>query len=290
MTNIGRQLLQRAIPVSLAGRIRKRRFERGIRHSQGRTVHHTYCGEELAVTIRDWQAEDWYDRDLPMLAELVCLRRRGLEPGARVFDLGAHQGVIALVLSRTVGPDGHVLALEANPYNAAVAEENKRANAAANLTILPCAIAEHTGTLQMSGAPSGQVLHGDMSWGRIEVPCTSVDRLVDEHGMPDVIYMDIDGFECSALAGARRTIAEGGPTWFIETHVGRGLEDLGGSVQRVVSFFPSNQYDLLMGPMTESFDELERQQDAEYVPLDLGSDMVKSRFGLVAVAPGGSGR
>lgn len=40
--------------------------------------------------------------------------RRGLSKGGRIFDLGAHQGVVALMLSRYVGEQGSVLAVEAD--------------------------------------------------------------------------------------------------------------------------------------------------------------------------------
>ena len=56
----------------------------------------------------------WYDHDWPELPEIALLKQHGLRPGARVFDIGAHQGVVALMLSKTVGPEGFVLAVEAS--------------------------------------------------------------------------------------------------------------------------------------------------------------------------------
>jgi tRNA A58 N-methylase Trm61 len=61
------------------------------------------------------------------VAELAGSR---LKAGARVFDLGAHQAVVALMLSQLVGHEGEVIALEAERHNFEVAERNRKLNAA----------------------------------------------------------------------------------------------------------------------------------------------------------------
>ncbi len=61
-------------------------------------------------------AEGWYDHDwVDVMNEITLLRKSRLKVGARVFDIGAHQAVVALLLSRTVGPTGEVIAVEADP-------------------------------------------------------------------------------------------------------------------------------------------------------------------------------
>ncbi|HEY5491738.1 MAG TPA: FkbM family methyltransferase [Gemmatimonadaceae bacterium] len=69
------------------------------------------------------------------------MQRRGrLGPGARVFDLGAHQGVVALMLAGIVGPEGQVIAVEAVPHNARIATQNATANACRQLVVLHAAV------------------------------------------------------------------------------------------------------------------------------------------------------
>ena len=80
-------------------------------------VTHSFLGEPLRVTIADPTARDWYARQLPTASEMLKARDHGLHEGALVFDLGAHQAVIALMLSRIVGPTGRVIAVEPDPYS-----------------------------------------------------------------------------------------------------------------------------------------------------------------------------
>jgi len=53
--------------------------------------------------------------------------------------------------------------------------------------------------------------------GRSRGACLFDRRPVDRYGPPDVVFIDVDGFEEEALAGAARTI-EAGPDWFVEVH------------------------------------------------------------------------
>ena len=49
--------------------------------------------------------------------ELSFLAQHRLRPGATVFDCGAHQCVIAMVMAKFVGATGKVIAVEASPLN-----------------------------------------------------------------------------------------------------------------------------------------------------------------------------
>ena len=79
-------------------------IKRRISSYPNRIARHRYADFELSVSIEDPVAEEWYDHDWPLTPELRALQGSRLEPGARVFDLGAHQAVVALILSRLVGP------------------------------------------------------------------------------------------------------------------------------------------------------------------------------------------
>ena len=62
--------------------------------------------------------KDGIGRIYPNLPELVLLRESGaLRQGSNVFELGAHQGIVALILADAVGPQGTVIAVEAERHN-----------------------------------------------------------------------------------------------------------------------------------------------------------------------------
>jgi hypothetical protein len=41
------------------------------------------------------------------------------------------------------------------------------------------------------------------------VPALTVDVMCDRYGVPDLVFLDVEGFEWRALAGASRTLARG---------------------------------------------------------------------------------
>ena len=235
-------------------------------------MRHTYRGFPLQVYLADPLAEGWYDHDWPRMPEIEMLELHRLRAGARIFDLGAHQCVIALVLSKIVGPRGQLVAVEANPHNVRIARRNREQNGAHWLEIVEAAVAEKSGSVAFSLALNGRVDEGRGEWGTRTVNSLSIDDLADQYGIPDVLYIDIEGFEVRALEGAAKTLRHH-PDCFIEVHVGRGLERYGYSAQSVLSFFPREDYRLYVARQTESnFHILE---DNDRVP--------KERFFLVAV-------
>jgi FkbM family methyltransferase len=238
------QLLRRIIPRPLWARLRTARARRQLAAYPRRCVRHTYAGFPLEVVISDPVAADWYDHDVAEPAEVALLRSGRLASGARVFDLGAHQGVVALMLSRIVGAAGQVVAVEAVAHNASCAEENRQLNQAGNLVVLHAAAAEQPGTLQFEDGGGSHVASAGAEWTCTTVEAVSVDSLADRFGPPDVVYLDVEGYEQNVLAGAQQTLATARPDCFVEIHVGAGLEQFGGSIEGVLAHFPSEQYDL----------------------------------------------
>lgn len=76
-----------------------------------------------------------------------------------------------------------------------------------------------------------------------EVPSVTVDTLAKLYGMPDVVYVDVEGFELAVLNGATEAL-EGRPDLMIEVHVGCGLEEAGGSANELISLLRGLGYAL----------------------------------------------
>jgi FkbM family methyltransferase len=251
MTSQIKSLAKRILPQTLWNRLRVARIRYGVEHYNPRIVRHTYRGFPLEVYLADPMAEGWYDHDWPRMPEIEMMERYRLRPGARIFDLGAHQCVVALVLSKVVGPAGQVVAVEANPHNVAVARRNREENGASWMEIVEAAVAEKSGSVTFNLALNGRVDEGRGEWGTRTVNSVSIDDLADRYGVPDVLYIDIEGFEAKALEGAANTLRHH-PDCFIEVHAGKGLERYGYSAQSVLSFFPREDYRLFVAGQTES--------------------------------------
>lgn len=266
-----------AIPSPLWTVLRRLRLRWTLATFRRRVVQHAYAGFPLRIQISDPLAADWYDLDWLEPPAIGLLRQHGLREGAVVFNLGAHQGVVALMLARVVGRSGRVVAVEAMPFNAAIAARNRELNDAPQITIVSAAVGETNGRLQFNPGLNGAMDPATSALGKLSVDSVTIDELGRRHGAPDVLFMDIEGFECHALKGATQTLARR-PDCVIEVHVGHGLETFGGSLDELLGFFPPEQFTLYM-----ALDEKSTETEKGYWPLDRSSPIVKDLFQLVAV-------
>ena len=141
------------------------------------------------------------------------------------------------------------------------------------MKILHAAIAETSGKIDFTSG--GHVSHGSTDYdGHFRVQAFSIDDLAVRYGPPDVLYIDIDGYEAHALRGARKTLAQV-PDCLVEVHPGVGLEDFGETVESVLSFFPTQQFDLWIRDL---------DHDADFSPLQPTDRRLRSRFHLLALA------
>jgi FkbM family methyltransferase len=248
-----------------------------IKTYRPQVVEHTYSGVPLRVLLADSMAERWYDLDWPSLPEIEALRENGLATGARVFDLGAHHGVVALILARLVGERGSVVAVEPGRHNVSVAQQNRALNHARNLTILHAAASDG----RTAAVPFVEDLNGHVEEHEhprkltSQVPAVSVDGLARSFAPPDVVFVDVEGFEQRVVAGARDTLASAAATFLIEVHVGCGLEGSGGSVEELLSFFPTADYAIAAAPATDG-------RSYAFSPHHQRPEVLRERFFLLA--------
>jgi FkbM family methyltransferase len=230
---------------------RRDMIRRRISEFPARVVRHAYGASELSISLEDPLAEGWYDHDWPVLPELVELAASRLKPGARVFDLGAHQGIVAMMLADLVGSLGQVVAVEAERHNHQVAGRNLALNGIENLELIHAAVGATEGSLRFTEGLNGRVLsHGGFAASR--VPAITIDGLAARHGSPDVVFIDVEGYEVQALRGAARCIAAGDTDFFVEVHVACGLEAAGGSAREVLEALPPERFLRLISRVGEA--------------------------------------
>lgn len=229
-----KRIARLVLPHPVYRKYRQRHLARIVASYPPRLVTHDYGGQSLSVRLTDPLAEAWYDHDWPRLYEIDELVRVGsLCPGANVFDIGAHHAVVALMLAAEVGPSGRVVAVEAEPHNASAAAENVRLNGAENVLVLSAAIADRPGTLYFAESLNGQV-DSQTRTGNVEVTAVTIDQLAEQHGRPDLVFLDVEGYEGKALLGATETLAARRTAFFVEVH-GADLVDC--SVAEILAHF-----------------------------------------------------
>ena len=153
----------------------------------------------------------WYGREVRRALASM------LRPGGVFFDVGASAGFFTLLAARLVGSRGRVVAFEPHPPAVAALTYHIARNALSNVTVVDAAVSDQDGVALLAGERStAQLGHGT----GISVATVSIDRLRDFGQVPDpdVIKLDVEGWEYPALVGMQRTLATTRPTLLIEFH------------------------------------------------------------------------
>jgi FkbM family methyltransferase len=266
------------LPRTVANRIRISQYQWALRRFRPYQVRRSRAGFQFDLWISDPTAKSWYDRDCAEIpAEMDFLAKHRLRAGATVFDCGAFQCLIAMILAKFVGAEGKVVAVEANPHNYDAGLRNCKLNDARNVEVVHAAVSDSSDSVKINYRVNGQVDDGSGQWGRLVVPSVSVDELTRRFGAPDVLFIDVEGFEAKALQGGSETLERHRPDIFIEMHAGCGLEKFGGSVQSITDRLQTLGYQLSMSdPESDIF-----------VPFSAQSSLIRQRFFLIATNDAG---
>ncbi len=124
--------------------------------------------------------------------------------GGVFFDIGANIGSYALVQAENQSV--RVVAFEPMARTFQKLSNNIRRNARENIIALNCAISDRNGTIGMTDNKESAVNHvvnsDDVGSGAVEVACRTLASVCNEIGLvPDIVKMDIEGHEISALDG-----------------------------------------------------------------------------------------
>jgi FkbM family methyltransferase len=191
-------------------------------------------GLRLAIDRQAREPFEWFCFRAPeMVAELDAFLARSTDR-CRFLDVGACYGLFSLAFTHG-RPSAQAVAVEPSPLAWEVLESNLRKNSGARVTPLQAAVGAAPGKLTMryswhhlEALPEAA---GDPA--AIEIPLSTLDLLCTDLGFrPDVVKVDVEGYELAALRGARRILEENRPLVFLEIHPARIVE-LGGSIREL---------------------------------------------------------
>ncbi|HEV3459565.1 MAG TPA: FkbM family methyltransferase [Thermoanaerobaculia bacterium] len=239
-------LLARWDPRRVWREVRFRRWNRGA----GPQEMVVRPGLRLRVDARSREPFEWFCfRSVEMTRELDGFVRD--MPAHRQFlDVGACHGIFSLAFAHG-RPAARALAVEPSAIAYSILSENIRLGGLDNVVASQVACGAAGGTLRMRQtwhhlealpAAAAAGAGGDDEDGAVAVAMQSVDELCAELDFqPDLVKIDVEGYELAVLAGARATLGRHRPRLFLELHPQR-LRELGGSVHEVLDLLAGLGY------------------------------------------------
>lgn len=174
----------------------------------------------LAAIANDWRAGKGvlgslatYYGDSGRRRAMDRLYRRFVKPGALVFDIGSHVGD-RIASFRRLG--ARVLAVEPQWFPARVLEllygrdsqvviervgVGARPGSATLLINLANPTVSTVSTSFVEAAQGAAGWEGQVWDARARIPLVTLDGLIERHGAPAFVKIDVEGFEAEALAG-----------------------------------------------------------------------------------------
>ena len=135
-----------------------------------------------------------------------------VKKGVVVIDAGANIGFYTLQLATLVGPKGHVYAFEPDPDNFLLLIKNLEANHVTNVTPIPKALSNITGTIRLYLCEEHHGNHTiyDEGSGRkwITIPSITLADFCGKRIKPALIKMDIEGSEYLAISGMGKILSK----------------------------------------------------------------------------------
>jgi FkbM family methyltransferase len=167
----------------------------------------------------------------PLLEKEPELRvvRYLVKPGDTVIDIGANVGVYSKILSKLVGPEGHVYSIEPFPPTFEILCYNLRKLRLDNVEPINVAVSDSEAVVAMTIPydSSGAETHyrASITMDREEKSKTEVtnvravtidSRFLSESGTISFIKCDVEGHEPACIKGAAKFLSQSRPAWLIE--------------------------------------------------------------------------
>ena len=173
--------------------------------------------------------------------------KAAIHPGSTVLDIGANIGTYSLLFGQWASPNGKVFALEPAPESFAALRQHIALNGLEEVVVpVRQAISDRVGTLPFFAAST----HGTnrlisenepLIGSTQQIETVTIDEFCASRDLkPDVIKIDIEGFELAALRGAEKTLRSRRDelTVFVEMHpttwktLGLTRADIAGELER----------------------------------------------------------
>lgn len=134
-----------------------------------------------------------------------------LKPGDTFIDIGANIGTITIPLSKYIGDNGKIIAIEAHPNTYTELRRNIKLNHLNNVQTFQIAIGDYDGIIRFSNIKFDDMNHiitDKRETNYIEVPIIRLDTLFKNIEKIDVMKIDVEGYEKLLLEHATETLSK----------------------------------------------------------------------------------
>jgi FkbM family methyltransferase len=207
------------------------------------------------------------------------------------LDIGANIGYYAIQESKLVGEGGVVWAVEPVEKNVELLNANLKLNHCDNVLIWKGAVGDRncTGSINISPMRNMGTLKRKENFrgylGTQAVEVKTLDNLLLNRISPDVIRMDVEGYELEILQGGGNVLKNGHSKLFIEVH----FDVLRENILKIVELLKNYGYDIEVATFEPHYSTreigwardvtrwLDRQMGAESTYLNLKIDDLREK-------------
>lgn len=194
-------------------------------------------------------------------SQLLSAAMKYVSKSDTVWDIGSNVGVFTVAAAHVAGPEGEVLAVEADPFLASLLQRSvcDPTNADRRVNVLCAAVSSDPGIARFLVAARGRASNSLESSGHRTqaggiryiqyVPTVTLDSLLDHFPKPQVVKIDVEGAEAIVLSGAHRLLSECRPLIYIEVGGAQSAD--------VLAHFQRHRYRIYNG---DSDDACEREK------------------------------
>lgn len=284
----------RYFPVRGGKRAVWRSVARHVRWLESWATAKTIFGSKLRVDPQDDVGRCIYYFGVwePNLTAWIA---RSLSPGDTFIDVGANVGYFSLLASGIVREQGCVVSIEAMPRTCDVLLENVRLNGVHNTKVMPMAVWDTTGSVELFGPREG--ISGTASalktfaerWdhtNKITVPCAPLSSILtaEEIKGARIVKIDVEGAEWRVVSGMSDLLERGGNDLEIVVEVNPDSVRLDGqscqdflALFRKFGFHPY-QIENIYGDLSNAcLSSVSRPRRIERIPEGKQSDVIFSR-------------
>ena len=205
-----------------------------------------YQGRWLWPSTANWQS--LYFRHEPNVGRAI---QSNLSRGGVFYDIGASVGWFSLFAAGIVGPSGCVFAFE--PAPAVYAQLSDNVSGMANIHTFQCGIGSADGDFEFAAQGTSSAasfvqavteINKDYLPGtpitKVKVNVRKIDTMLPQMQVPNLVKIDVEGFELNVLKGAERLLVLG-PSLIAEIHPTQ-LKLSGGSDDAVFDLLKRSNY------------------------------------------------